>query len=227
MFDIHTSVHRRKITVEELHQAWDIVAYENVLHVSEYTGKLIHRIQLPEESFSKWRVNSGRLTMSTNKKGHVIVCCYDLQKIVEYTSIGIEVRQINLSKEYGPDQRLRHAIQLDDDQFLICHTTVTHHQVSIFDSSGRLIHSVGWEPGCGKERMNLPCYLVLDQNGFIFVADMKNNRVIQLDSSLEFIKEFIPASVGLKEPRRMLLHEKTGRLYVSERYEQNIAMFAS
>ena len=48
--------------------------------------------------------------------------------------------------------------------------------------------------------MDWPCYCAFNGNGFILVTDQNNNRIIQLNASFEFIREFIPASVGLENP---------------------------
>ena len=225
VYDTDTLDHRRKFTVEGLVRANDIVAHANVLYVSEYGDKLIHRIQLSDETTSHWSVDSRYLKLSINKKGNVVVSCRDLNKIIEYTPIGSCVREIQMDAIYGPFGCLQYAIQLDDDRFLICHVTTTHDRVCIIDSKGRMMKSYGGKPGSGIGHMNLPCYLAIDRNGFILVVDHKNDRIIQLNASLEFIGEFIPGSVGLKKPRRMHLHEDKKRLYITERDEENIAVF--
>ena len=225
VYDIDTLVHRRKIRVEGLVNGYDIVAHANVLYASEWSAKLIHRIQLPDETSSHWSVNSIWLTMSINKKGNIVVSCWSSNKIIEYTPTGSCVREIQVNAIDGTILGLRHAIQLDDDRFLICHATATHHRVCIIDNNGRMLKSYGGEGGSGIGQMNLPCYSAIDQNGFILVADFLNNRIIQLNASLEFIREFIPGSVGLKNPRRMHPHENTRRLYIAELDEQNIAIF--
>ena len=91
--------------------------------------------------------------------------------------------------------------------FLFCHATtiVTHHRVCLIDSNGRMVESYGGGAGSRIGQMNSPCYLAVDRNGFVLVADF--NRIIQLNASLEFIRESIPGSVGLKQTRRMHLNE--------------------
>ena len=215
VYDIDMLAHRRKIRVEGLVDGWDIVAHANVLHVSEYTAKLIHRIQLSNETSSHWFVNGIRLRMSINKKGNVVVSCWNSQKIIEYTPNGRCVREIQVNAIDRTIAGLQHAIQLDDDRFVICHASLTHHRVCIIDSNGRMVKSYGGREGSGIGQMNWPCNLSIDQDGYILVADSNNNRIIQLNASLEFIGEFIPESVGLKFPKRMHLHENMKRLLYS------------
>ena len=165
--------------------------------------------------------------MSINKKGNVVVSCWDLHKIIEYTPTGSCVREIRVNAIDETIAGLQHAIQLDDDRFVICHITTTHGlaRVCEIDSNGRMMKSYGGEPGSGITQMDYPCYLAGYQNGFILVADFYNNRIIQLDPSLEFIGEFILSSVGLKKPWRMHLHEKPRRLCIGDGIEPNIAIF--
>ena len=224
VYDIDTFAHRRKIRVKGLVCGWDIVAHANVLYVGEWNAKLIHRIQLSDETSSHWSVNGEYLRMSINKKGNIVVSCYDINKIVEYTPTGSCVREIQVDAIDGTINGLLHAIQLDDGRFVICHAS-THHRVCIIDSNGTMMNSYGGRPGSGIGQMNSPCYLAIDRNGFILVADYYNNRIIQLNASLEFIGEFIPGSAGLKRPWRMHLHEDRRRLYVAEGGQQCIAIF--
>ena len=227
VYDIDTLDHRRKIKVEGLVSGWDIVAHVDGLYVSEYETERIHRIQLSDETSSHWpTVDNYCFTMSINKNGNVIASCPVLDKIIEYTpECDSRIREIEVDAMDETIAGLHHAIQLDDDRFVICHASKTHHRVCIIDVNGRMMKSYGGGKGSGIGQMNWPCYLTIDRNGFILVAERKNNRVIQLDASLEFIREYIPESVGLKEPRRMHLHEGKRRLFVAERNEQNIAIF--
>ena len=224
MYDIDTLAHRRKIKVGGLVDGWDIVAHANVLYISEHEDKLIHRIQLSDGTSSHWSVDSGCLTMSINKKGNIVVCCFYLHKIIEYTRTGSCVREIQVNAIDGTIFEFPHAIQVDDDRFLICHITAKHDRVCLIDSKGRVMKKYGREPGSGIRQMHCPCYLAIDRNGFILVAEY-NNRIIQLNASLEFVRELIPRSVGLKQPWRMHLHEDRRRLYIAEDGESTIAIF--
>ena len=203
--------------------AWDSVAHANVLYVSECKNKLIHRIQLADETSSHWSVDSEYLAMSINKKGNIVVSCWNLYKLIEYTPTGSFVREIKVND--GTSGCLIHAIQLDDDRFLVCLATATDHHVSIIDNIGRVMKNYGGAAGSGIGQMHVPCYLAIDRNGFILVVDENNDRVIILNSSLEFIREFIPGCYGLKKPMRMHLHEATRRLYISDFAQKYIAIF--
>ena len=231
VYDIDTLDHRRKIRIKRLVNAWDIVAHANVLYVSELQDKMIHRIQLSDGTFSHWSGNSVQMKLSINKKGNIVVSCFDPSKIIEYTPTGSCVREIQMDaiNKTTVGLGLKHAIQLDDDRFLICYTTTTtqyRHEVWIIDSAGYMMARYGGGEGSRLGQMDYPCHLTIDRNGFILVVDAHNNRIIQLNASLEFIREFIPGSVGLKEPVRIHQREDKKRLYIAEYdTEQNIAIF--
>ena len=95
----------------------------------------------------------------------------------------------------------------------------------MIESSGRMLKSYGEGIGSGIGQMDFPGYLAMDRNGSILVADQNNNRIIQLNASLEFIGEFIPGSAGLKQPLRMYLNENRRCMYIAEQDEQNVTTF--
>ena len=227
VYDIDTLAHRRKIKVEGLVDGCDIVAHANVLYVSEREDKLIHRIQMSDGTTSHWSVEGIWLKMSINKKGNVVVSCFSSNKIIEYTPTGSSVREIQVDAIDRTIIGLTHAIQLDDDRFLICHVTTAYSypRVCIIDSDGRMMKRYGGRSGSRIGQMNRPCYLAVDRDGFVLVVDSNNNRIIQLNTSLEFVREFIPGSVGLKKPIGMHLHENRRRLYIAEGDPRNLTIF--
>ena len=165
--------------VEGFVDGWDIVAHANVLYVSEYDAKMIHRIQLSDGTSSRWSVNGERLTMSMNKKGNIVVSCQYINKIIEYTPTGSRVRENNgkvlaLDRTvFGWQLGVQHAIQLDDDRFLVCYAETTQHRVCIIDSNGRMMKGYGGGTRIRDRTDRIdPCYLAIDGNGFILVADM-------------------------------------------------------
>ena len=144
---------------------------------------------------------------------------WNSNEIFEYTSDGTLVREIAVN-QIDPDLTdLQHAIQLEGDNFLVCHAAKnTHHRVCIIDNTGRVIKSYGGNSGSGTGRLNWPYHMVIGWNDSILVADQQNNRIVQLDASLEYMNEFI----GFEQPSRLHINEKFGRLYVTENYASTI-----
>ena len=132
-------------------------------YVGESGAKLIHRIQLSDGTSSHWSVNSEWLTMSINKKGNIVVSCWDLDKIIEFTPTGSCVLWDSVNAIDGTIDGLRHAFNWTDDRFLICHANIKH-LVCIIDSNGRMMKSYGVGKGSGIREMNDPRYLAIDRN---------------------------------------------------------------
>ena len=135
-----------------MNDPWDIVAGEDVLYVSVCENGLIHRIQLglSKEIMLHWsvsRLSTTRLKLSISKKGNVIVASWYSYSIFEYTSFGILVRQIALNQLDKNIIYLFHAIQLEGDKFLVCHSTETTSRVCVISNTGRVIKSYGGHKG--------------------------------------------------------------------------------
>ena len=202
------------LTVKRGTWPFDMVASENVLYVSEWEDKLIHRIQLPEGSVSNWTVDGVYLKLSIGKNGNVIVASWDPSEIFEYTSFGNFIREIVVDRFDANLTRLTHAIQMEGDKFLLCHAETNHHRVCMIDNTGRLIKCYGGNKGSGIGQLNHPAYLAIDRNGFILVADRDNNRIVRLNSSLEYISEI----GGIQKPWRILLNLERVRFYRGSPY---------
>jgi hypothetical protein len=84
------------------------------------------------------------------------------------------------------------------------------------DSSGRVLRSYGNAKGSAGGQLHSPVRIVV--NGFIFIADLSNDRIVMLDSTLNYIREVV---TGLKAPVRMCLDEHNGRLYVADNNWEN------
>ena len=219
VFDCDTYKFRRTIPVPGLKDPWDISFCENALFVGESASKLIHRIPLNStESMSSWSVIGSWLSLSTTKSNNILVTCQSRNKLMEFTTTGTLVREIPLQD--GITQPV-HAIQMDNDRFLVCHTGSLLHRVCLIDNKGRLIKSYG-----GPGHLYNPYHLVVDVNGFCLVVEHgSTSRVVMLNDELKFVKELIPTSIGLKNPTRLCLDKKRKRLYVADHSNARVCAF--
>jgi len=56
----------------------------------------------------------------------------------------------------------------------------------------------------------------VDKDGFVFVADTNNQRVISLSPALTFVREFLMPVQFKWRPRRLWLDSDRRRLYVAD-----------
>lgn len=72
-------------------------------------------------------------------------------------------------------------------------------------------HSYGnwWIPG-DRELLRGACHMAIDGDGFVFVADGENNRLVLLNPSLEFVR----CIATKNRPRRLHLDKRSRRLFV-------------
>lgn len=146
---------------------------------------MIHRVELPKLVFSNWPLQEFPSGLSITAESNVLVACPASNKLVEFTTRGLLVREVLLPV---PVSHPSHAIQLPTGHLLVCHGQIgdTNHAVSTLDIDGtRVIASFGGSPGVTIGRLNNPVRAAVDRNGLVFVCDHFNNRVQVLSPSLK------------------------------------------
>ena len=73
-------------------------------------------------------------------------------------------------------------------------------------------------PGSETGQLNEPQHLAVDKNGFIFVADAGNNRIVVLDSKLEWSRDL---QIDVNSPYSLCLDEQRNQLFVGEGNSEN------
>ena len=214
MFDLNTFKHLRNLFVPTLKAAWDITLSANILFVADNSPGLLHRVPLYSlKPMKSWFVGDGQLQLSTLKSGNILVTCYYMSKLIEYTTTGHLVRDINLQQGITNPT---HAIQMDD-WFLVCQIGNNLHRVSLIDNKGQLTKSYGGAPGSRPGRLTNPYHLVADVNGFCLVVEYGgSSRIILLNDDLELVKELIPESTGLSFPKGLCLDRSRKKLFVAD-----------
>ena len=109
-------------------------------------------------------------------------------------------------------------------QFLVSHCG-NMHRVCLIDDKAQLIKSFGGTSGSGSGQLAYPCQFVVDQNGFILVADYSNHRVVLLNSQLEYVKNLIPTLTRIRNIFAIALDEYNGKCYVSDDTNKQIYGF--
>lgn len=112
-----------------------------------------------------------------------------------------------------------HALQLPGDRFVVSHGWVGPLQrVCLVDSGGKVTLSFGTDEAAensSDSRRIEPRQLAVDSQGSVMVADRENNRIIVLDSRLNWIRDLAVSDSDVPTmPLAMCLDESRGRLFV-------------
>jgi DNA-binding beta-propeller fold protein YncE len=189
-----------------------VIPTYNLLFVSDYSNYFVHRVNLSSASTIKWSVCNYPLGLSVNKAHNVLVACWG-SSVQEYTANGSLVRTLTDS-----GNNLYHAVETNDGTLAISRY-ISKNQVCLMSINGAVLKCFGTvASGSGPGQLNQPHGLALDRNGSIAVADMNNNRILVLNSTLSEARNFsLPINTGvIYNPSGLWLDESRGRLYVAE-----------
>jgi len=195
-------------------------ASNNCLYISDSASEVVYRVDLKNQlsankmnlSVKKWRVEGEPKGISVNASLNVLVACGRTVRIKEYTKDGQLVRSIVLQFELRTPF---HVVQMPGSgvhRYVVSHDGRLTHGVCIVDAEGRVLSK-------NNSKLNDPKYLFVDSEGYILLADSKNNRIVALSPSLNTACDMpLSANIGLNEPRSLHLHfdKSLSCLFVSE-----------
>jgi len=180
------------------------------------SGKCIHRLDV-QGAFTRWAVNDRPWGISVNATHNLLVTCgLCVRKIKEFSSHGDLLRELTL-----PDDVINplHAIQTRNGEFIVCHGRRDDavHRVCKISADGRhIIKSHGGQRGSGIGQYDVPRHLAVDNNEFVFVADVYNERVTLLSPTLDYMRQVVSPDDLKWYPDRLCLDIHRRRLYVTD-----------
>jgi len=220
VYDATTYRLQRCLSVPNCRGIIDMTSCEHYLcvYVSDDMDKCIHRLDSQGKAAAQWPINDEPVGLSVNRAHNLLVTCWLVRKIKEFSTHGDLLREIKL-----PDDviMLLHAIQLTSGQFLVCHGSLLQndpvHRVCVISADGRQIdHSLGGQPGSDTDECNVPCQLAVDQNECVYVVDRNNRRVKLLSPTLGYIRDVVTSNSLKCRPNELCLVTQAGRLYVTD-----------
>jgi len=222
VYDAVTLTLQRRLTVPGLGDGLSGLAActnNNCLYASDYLHNSVHRVELSgSNAVKKWSVARRPEGLSVNSEHNLIVACCDANKLQEYTTYGSLVREICLQARVTQPY---HAIQLSTGDYVVSQYT-SPCEVSVVGVDGKVVRSYGQSQTSDDGQMKYPTGLAVTKNDDILVADIDNNRILLINSSLSSIQELaLSVDGGIKEPWGLCLDESRGRLYVGERGGQH------
>ena len=160
-------------------------------------------IDLIDETY-EWSAAETILALSVTPKCNILVTCHP-NKLLQFDPSGELMLTVRL------DANPWHAVRLTTGQFAVCFSD----RVSIVDSSGCIMKSYGGTRGAGPYQQNNARHLAADGDGYIFVADSNNDRVVLLSPTLSYVRSVVSYSKD-SNPRRLSLDIAKTRLYVTD-----------
>jgi len=217
VYDVNTYCLLRCLTVPDIRDVADMTSCEHYhyVYISDHVAECVHRVDL-EGTFTWWAVNDEPRGLSVTATHNVLVTCYFVRKIKEFSSDGKLVRGLML-----PDDVINpwHAIQTGSSQFIVCHggRDDRDHRVCMISADGRdIVHSHGGRRGSDIGQYNVAGYLAVDDNEFVFVADVYNRQVTLLSPTLEYVRQVVSRDQLKWLPLRLCLDTEQRLMYVAD-----------
>jgi len=229
VYDAETFEMLPPLQVPELSNAtWrcglDSCSTSRCLYVSDYDANAIHKVGMSSNHGGSisWSVSDGPTGLSTNSARNVLVTCCNANKIQEFSTHGMLVREVNLHANVADPV---HAMQLSNGRYVVSHWE-PEYGITVVDMDGRVVVT------CRNERrsylsffsvsstavlLNRPGHLAVTESGIVYSAqaDTESNRIVVFDPSLGNKRDLI-ASIDLDCPWSLFLDEPRDQLYVGE-----------
>ena len=208
---------QRKFTVDNLEEPRDIVscARNNCLYIID--GKAfgqpmeILKVDKNGNILKKvWRDSDwGRLSVTS--ESNLILAVLDKRKLLEITPDGELVHEVRLDVDLP---RPWHAMKLTSDRFVVVYGRGSVGGICMVDSKGKVLMSASREALGASVRLLIN--VAINRDGSFLVVDEDGGRIILLSSTLEYERELISRKNGLRQPRRLFVDERNGRLLVCD-----------
>jgi len=209
---------QRCLTVPNCQGLVDMTSCELYLYiyVADHIVRCIHRLDSQGNAATQWPVNEEPHGLSVNTADNLLVTCWLVHKIKEFSSHGDLLREITLP---GDVIHLYHAIQLTSGQSVVSHGGLDDpvHGVCMISADGRqIIHSHGGQKGSATGQGDVPSHLAVDSSECVIVCDSINRRVKLLSPTLDYVRDVVTNDLLKWLPGRLCLDEKSHRLYVAD-----------
>ena len=219
VYDVITYHLQRCLTVPDCKGFTDMTSCEHYrcVYIGDHIVECIHRLHA-QGAATRWAVNDRPVRLSVNAAHSVLVTCRAVQKIKVFSSHGELLRELTL-----PDDVINpwHAIQLTNGQYIVCHGRPSDavHRVCKISVDGRnIVKSHGRQRGSdtGQYSVPLPAQLAVDNNDFVFGADLNNRRVTLLSPTLDYMRQVVSSDKLKWKPEFLYLDTQRRRLYVAD-----------
>jgi len=217
VYDVVNFRLQRRITVPNTRGFLDMTSCEHYMcvYIADCNVECVHRLDV-EGAVTRWAVNDVPCGISVNAAHNVLVTCDEVRKIKEFSSRGDLLRELTLPHDVINPW---HAIQTRNGEFIVCHGDLgdeVHRVCKITEDGRAIVQSHGGQPGSDIGQYFVPRHLAVDNNEFVFVADIYNRRVTLLSPTLESNRKVVSREDLKWWPSRLYLDARRRRLYVAD-----------
>ena len=217
VYDVVTYRLQRRLTVPNARVFSDMTSCEHnrCVYIGDEVVECVHRLDV-QGAVTRWTVNDEPQGLSVNAAHNVIVTCPVVRKVKVFSTHGDLLRELMVPSDVINPW---HAIQARSGQFIVCHGALGDavHRVCMMSDDGRhIVHSHGGQQGTDTGQYRVPAHLAVDDNEFVFVADVNNRRVTLLSPTLEYVRQVVSRDQLKWRPHRLCLDTERRVLYVAE-----------
>ena len=188
--------------------------HNRCVYIGDHGGECIHRLDV-QGAVTRWAVNGSPVGLSVNAAHNVLVTCYEVRQIKEFSSYGNLLQEIALPSEVINPW---HAIQTRSGQFIVCGGCFGDpvHSVCMISADGcHIVHSHGGQQCSDIDPYDEPRHLAVDDNESVFVADPYNRRVTLLSPTLEYVGQVVSPDQLKRDPYSLYFYTQRRHLYVA------------
>jgi len=217
VYDVVTYRLQRCLTVPNARGFYHMTSCEHnrCVYIGDHIAACVHRLDV-QGAVTRWTVNDVPWGLSVNAAHNVIVTCDVVRKVKVFSTHGDLLRELMVPSDVISPW---HAIQTRSGQFIVCHGELGDrvHRVCMMSDDGRhIVHSHGGQQGSDTGQYDVPAHLAVDDNEFVFVADVINRRVTLLSPTLEYVRQVVSRDQLKWWPYRLCLDTERRVLYVAE-----------
>ena len=158
-----------------------IKIFNDQLYVCDYGNSRINVFDLDlgfVRTFGKATEGPGKLTnpadLALDSRGNVYVADYSSHKVVVFSADGSYLSEFGGHGE--ENGRLKSPVGICTTPHYVYVSEQGNNRISIFHTSGQFVGTL-CKAGSGEGELNYPCGIAVDQDGFLFICDSKNNRI--------------------------------------------------
>lgn len=212
-----------ELSLEGIIDPWDLgIVYSptdelNYILVTDKEGKCI------------WEYKTGRRWLSNICAPYTISVSNErvivLRKLKSSSKLEIYDQQAMLTKSILLPEYIenpKHAVKTSSGNYLVSHRCKVSEidnsrtwSITEVDPDGLVVNQ--YKPIHWPNELNMPCHLAVTSDDDVFVADCENNRVVLLDSKLQWNRDLLTKEKhGIQRPWRLFYDDEKKQLTVGQ-----------